>query len=63
MEMKKAIKLAIEALERERQTLAWDANAFRAYGAGSPSMEKRAKKYDELTEAIRMLKEEKNGRG
>jgi hypothetical protein len=61
MEMKKAIKLAIEALEREKQTLAWDANAFRAYGCGSPSMEKRAKKYDEITEAIRLLKEAVDG--
>jgi hypothetical protein len=62
MEKKKAIKLAIEAMEKERQTLAWDANAVKAYGSGSPAMEKRAKKHDELTEAIRLLKEVKDGK-
>lgn len=57
MDFKKAIKLAVEALEKERQQLAWDANLVKTYGHGSPVMEKRAKKFDELTDAIRLLKD------
>ena len=55
METKKAIKLAIEALKKERHTIAFDANTFKAYGHGSPSMERNAKRFDEINEAIQVL--------
>ena len=58
MEVKQAIKLAIEVLEKERQGLAFDANTVRAYGSGSPVMEKRLKRHVEISEAIRVLESE-----
>ena len=57
MDTKQAIKLAIETLKKERQGLAFDANVVRSYGSGSPVMEKKAKRYAELCEAIRVLEE------
>ena len=58
MELKNALKLAIETLKKERQALAFDANTVRAYGSGSPSMEKRARRHAEICEAIRVLEME-----
>ena len=63
MDLKKALKLAVEALKKERQGLAFDANTVRAYGSGSPVMEKRLKRHIEISEAIRVLEEEvRNGK-
>jgi len=61
MDLKKALKLAVEALKKERQGLAFDANTVRAYGSGSPVMEKRLKRHVEISEAIRVLEAE-NGK-
>jgi len=45
-------------LKKESQALAFDANTVRAYGSGSPAMEKRAKRHAEFCEAIRVLEME-----
>lgn len=58
MEMKKAIELAIEALTKERQRVAFDANTVRTYGSGSPMMEKRLQCHIELGEAILVFEAE-----
>jgi hypothetical protein len=55
MEIKKAIKLAIAALKKERHAIAFDANTVKAYGHGSPAMEKNARRFDEINEAIQVL--------
>ncbi len=56
MDRKKALKLAIKALETERHSIAWDANVVRAYGNGSPMMKKRAQHYEELIAATIEIK-------
>ena len=61
MDLKHAIRLAIETLKKERQGLAFDANVVRSYGSGSPVMEKKAKRHAEICEAIRVLEAE-NGK-
>jgi hypothetical protein len=56
MKIDKALKLAIDSLVREKQSIAWDANLVRATGDGSPVMKKRAERFGELEEAILELR-------
>lgn len=62
MDVKKAIKLAIEALKKERQRLAFDANTVRVIGHGSPAMKRNAQRFEELGEAMRVLEELRDGK-
>ena len=55
MNYPKAIKVAIEALRKERKDYAVDANLFRLFNATGSAQENAAKKVDEIDEAIRVL--------
>ena len=50
----KANRLAVEALLRQRQAIAFDANVHKIYGFGGYA-ERCAKQYDELTAAIAQI--------
>jgi len=51
----KAIRIAIEAMKRERRRFAFDANLYKAMQA--PHAKKSFERYNELSEAISQLEE------
>lgn len=53
----KALKLAIKALEKQRQTLAVDANAHEIYGFEGAAAVNASKKRKEVIEAIGQLQD------
>ena len=56
MKQKKALKLAIEAMEAEVRRLAVDANLHDVYGADSPYAVRASLERVELREAVEELK-------
>ena len=52
----RAIRLAVDALERERHTVAVSAN-LRRLGVDTPATQQAGKRYDELTEAIGIIEQ------
>lgn len=52
----RAIRLAIEALEAQRRTVAVNAN-LRTFGVDTPATQQAGKRYDELTEAIAIIEQ------
>jgi hypothetical protein len=52
MDQKRALKLALDALSREKKAIAFDANMVRTMLTGSPVMQQRARRYDKLNAAM-----------
>ena len=52
----RAIRLAIEALETQRRTVAVNAN-LRRLGVDTPATQQAGTRYDELTEAIQIIEQ------
>lgn len=64
MDKKRAINLAIKALEHDKQKLAVDANAYTQYNAPYPRAQKAHIEYERLEMAIKVLQNLKeNGNG
>ena len=57
MQPKKAIQIAIAAMQREYQSLAVHANLCTRYGADYPAALSAVERRKELQEAIKILKE------
>jgi hypothetical protein len=55
----KAIRVAIDAMKQQRQKYAFDANMRDLYGETNPTAINSSKIYNELTEAIKTLEEQK----
>ena len=57
MDASKALKVAIEALKKEKKTYAVDANLAKHFGADNPVNIAATKKVAEIEEAIKRLAE------
>ena len=57
---REAIKLAVEALRRQMQTFAFDANIAEEYGEDSPTAQRALKMRRRIGGAIKVLQEMKN---
>lgn len=55
MNKKVAIHMAVKALTREIQGLAWDANMYEKYGGGAPHTKEAYEKREKIKEAIAVL--------
>jgi hypothetical protein len=57
MNLRKAVKIAIEAMRQKRQEYAFDAHMAERMTGHTPGTDRAKQKYDELTEAMRALEE------
>jgi hypothetical protein len=61
MNLKKAVKLAESCIQQEIQRLAVDANLYERFGAAFPHAKKASVKRQELREALKVLRSERQG--
>jgi hypothetical protein len=57
MNLRKAVKIAIEAMRQKRQEYAFDAHMAERMTGHTPGTDRAKQKYDELTEAMHALEE------
>jgi hypothetical protein len=62
MTREKAVRLAVESMERERKSIAWDANFYERYGGPADGYAAKChQRRDHLAQAIQMLEGMRGG--